>query len=164
MLISFKQLYASPDSSPDLGVLTEGVHISWMERFNALARILADAIAPGASFPAGPVKFPSAWVIAFLALLSKPPKIPSHPKALRPISLLDPASKAFGVSLAQRLRPYSHAYLHDWPRFSYLANRSTSDFIGKAFSHCSIIRQILQSQKSNVHRAGGLALSVDLSL
>ncbi|CAE7564681.1 Pol [Symbiodinium sp. CCMP2592] len=191
----FRQLYNSPDRAPPPGVLTEGVDVSWSEWMSALSQtaarkavpqhyapallwkecadLLADTIAPQAQFQEGPLFFCDAWVIAYLALLPKPPKLPSHPKALRPISLLDPVSKAFGVILAQRLKPYSNAYLQDLPQFSYLEGRSTSDSLGKAMSHCSVIRQILQSQKANVHTAragkhrlelaGGLALSVDLS-
>ena len=100
-------------------------------------------------------------------------KVPSHPKALRPISLPDPLSKSLGVILAQRLGPYTQQYLATLPQHAYLAQRSTASPIGKVMSHCHQIRQLLQSQKLNIHSSrdgqrnsdlvGGLILSVDLS-
>ena len=191
----FGDLYQSPTVTPPAGSLSDSLDLSWAEWFAALvqtlarkavpphyapavlwkhsADLLADFVAPEASFPAGPIHWPSAWTDAFLALLPKPPKPPSHPKALRPISLLDPVSKALGVILAQRLMPYTQQYLAMLPQHAYLAQRSTASAIGKVMSHCFQIRQLLQPQKLNIHGSregrrkrdlvGGLALSVDLS-
>ena len=154
----FHELYQSPAVPPDVGVLTEDLGLSWAEWFSALAQtqarkavpshyapallwkhcadLLAHFIAPRASFPAGPIEWPETWTDAFLALLPKPPKPPSHPKALRPISLLDPLSKSLGVILAQRLGPYTRHYLDTQPQHAYLAQRSTASAISKVMSHC----------------------------
>ena len=191
----FHELYQSPAVPPAAGILTEDLGLSWAEWFSALvqtqarkavpshyapallwkhcADLLAHFIAPRARFPAGPIEWPETWTDAFLALLPKPPKPPSHPKALRPISLLDPLSKSLGVILAQRLGPYTRHYLDTLPQHAYLAQRSTASAISKVMSHCHQIRQLLQSQKLNIHGSrdgqrksdlvGGLILSVDLS-
>ena len=178
----FSDLYQSPTVPPTPGFLTEDLDLSWAEWFSALAHthrlkhcadLLASFIAPRASFQAGPIVWPEAWTDAFLALPPKPPKVPSHPKALRPISLPDPLSKSLGVILAQRLGPYTQQYLATLPQHAYLAQRSTASAIGKVMSHCHQIRQLLQSQKLNIHSSrdgqrnsdlvGGLILSVDLS-
>ena len=191
----FSDLYQSPTAPPSPGFLPAGLDLSWAEWLAALAHtparkavpphyapallwkhcadLTASFIAPKASFQARPIEWPVAWTDAFLALLPKPPKVPSHPKALRPISLLDPLAKSLGVILAQRLGPYIGQYLETLPQHAYLAQRSTASAMGKVMSHCHQIRQLLQSQKLNIHGSregqrkrdlvGGLALSVDLS-
>eukprot|EP00439_Symbiodinium_sp_Y106_P079483 s445_g18.t1 len=161
----FGDLYQRPTVTPPAGSLSDSLDLSWAEWFAALvqtparkavpphyapavlwkhsADLLADFVAPEASFPAGPIHWPSVWTDAFLALLPKPPKPPSHPKALRPISLLDPVSKALGVILAQRLMPYTQQSPAMLPQYAYLAQRSTASAIGQVMSHCFQIRQLL---------------------
>ena len=191
----FEELYQSPEAAPVPLSLTWGLNISWSEWHNALSAtasrkavpahyspailwqitsdILADTLTAADLFSPGPVWFEPEWTEAHLALLPKPNKAPTSPGALRPISLLDPVSKAPGVILARRLQPYTEAYLASAPQFAYLAGRATGSAIGRIISHCQCVRNLLQSQSHTIHRlkeghkslqlAGGLALSVDLS-
>ena len=151
----FEQLYQSPEVAPMPLSLTWGLNISWSEWHNALSAtasrkavpahyspailwqttsdILADTLTAADLFSPGPVWFEPEWTEAHLALLPKPNKAPTTPGALRPISLLDPVSKALGVILARRLQPYTEAYLASAPQFAYLEGRATGSAVGQNY-------------------------------
>ena len=54
----------------------------------------------------GQSSIPADWAAAWLVFLSKPGKVNSDPKSLRPIALLDPMGKAICGVLKQRLVPF----------------------------------------------------------
>ena len=143
--------------------------ILWKE----LADQLGECMGRLAYFPAGRVTFPLSWCQAFLCMLPKPNKPPRSPDALRPVSLLNPASKALGRILAKRLIVYAQPFLASLPQFAYVQHRGVSDALGKVLSHFWSVRQNIQGQITNIHKkreghaqvalTGGLTLSFDLS-
>ena len=189
-----RELYQTPEQ-PCTVASCGPLHIDAEEWQNALTRLQPSKAAAPHCAPsllwtaaAGPISqclseatqheegqptFPAPWLQAFLCFLPKPNKAPTSPGNLRPISLLEPASKALGSILAQRLKPFLLAFTHDLPQYAYLPLRSTANAITKVLSHCAEVRQLAKTQSVNVYQrqqgqvlqdaVGGIMLSVDLS-
>ena len=116
----------------------------------------------------GPCRLPAAWYKSTLCLLPKPGKSPTHPKALRPISLRHPICKILDGLAVERMQQEQPALLSQLPCFAYIKHRSAEDCLLKASAHCRAVQSLLKQAQHAPHLAkpserGGLQLCVDLS-
>jgi len=116
---------------------------------------------------------PACWKDAWLHLIPKPLKKPSHPASLRPLALQEPIGKAVIGLLAKVAQRDSLAWLVLWPIWAYLPTRSTQHALLRVAAHCRAGRTLVASQKPAVfHRqqqlpmyqvCGAIQLFLDLS-
>ena len=116
----------------------------------------------------GSCRLPAAWYKSTLCLLPKPGKSPTHPKALRPISLQQPICKILDGLAVERAQQEKPALLCQLPCFAYIKHRSAEDCLLKASAHCKAVQSLLKQAPYAPHLPkpslrGGLQLCVDLS-
>ena len=115
---------------------------------------------------------PEAWLSAWLVLIPKPHQTPDKPSALRPISLLDPVSKAITSLLVARAQDQCMSTLISAPQFAFMPQRTTSDSLLRVFAHCRRVREMTKNLDAgpNLHYhaqhhetfRGGMQISLDL--
>ena len=121
----------------------------------------------------GRCSIPAHWAAAWLVFLSKPGKVNSDPKSLRPIALLDPMGKALCGVLKQRLVPYLMRRARHLPLFGYIQQRSPQQALELVFAHCAEARAMAKAQTRSLYErrmgharsqcSGGLQISIDFS-
>ena len=145
----------------------------------ALWKVCSDLIAPHLQLymeqlmQQVPVKIPSLWKDAWLALLAKPQKKTKRPETLRPVGLQCMGGKAMMRLICDRLKPYVQSYATGTPQMAYLPQREGAYALLRAFSHCRNVRDLVRSQVRTVFHmrqgvqkqefVGGCCLSLDLS-
>lgn len=112
--------------------------------------------------------FRDAWMI----LIPKPNKPPVHPRALRPLALQDPISKAIVGLLTRIAQKEAYPMLTMLPLWAYLPGRSTQDALMRVSQHCRDAHALLTrlrstpfTRHSGIHKlqvAGGLQLFLDI--
>ena len=105
--------------------------------------------------------------------------IPKHarrshaPQDLRPITLLEPCSKALLGTLAAHLFEVIGESLCSVPQYAYLPGRGTEDALARVFRHCDAVRTSCTAQQYPIQQfaqglppvklGGGMLLTLDLS-
>ena len=142
--------------------------------WKALAHIIAPAIFTrlqdwwSRPTPYLPSWFRDAWMI----LIPKPNKPPVDPRALRPLALQEPISKALVGLLTKAAQQDALPKLTAMPLWAYLPGRSTQDALLRVARHCVAVRSLIRSARSTPHSrqsgqcrfkvAGGLQLFLDI--
>ena len=146
---------------------------------HALRRLAAEPIADYmeawvfGKWRGGHSSIPADWAAAWLVILSKPGKVNSDPKRLRPIALLDPMGKAICGVLKQRLVPFLMHKAKHLPLFGYIQQRSPQQALALVFAHCAEARAMAKAQTCSLYErrvghtrsqcSGGLQISIDFS-
>ena len=92
-----------------------------------------------------PSWFRNSWMI----LIPKPNKPPTNPRALRPLALQEPISKAIVGLLTRAAQHDAFPLLSQMPLWAYLPGRSTQDALARVASHCRAARLLMQSLRTN---------------
>ena len=116
---------------------------------------------------------PSCWSEGTICFLTKANKSGSHPKELRPITLLEPTGKIAMGLLARALDREIGHHLCELPLFAYLCGRGCSEAIMRLTQHCNAVKQQMDTLKYPLHvlaqdgtmpqLVGGITMSLDLS-
>ena len=144
-----------------------------------LIRSLASQIAHyvyallGTWWTQSPPFVPSEWRDSWLHFMAKPGKQPDRPQNLRAIALQEPIGKCITGLITKTALKQSFPTLCQWPQYAYLPFRCTADAIERVVRHCTYIRSLVQSQRSDVfNRAakaptyqacGGVQIYLDLT-
>ena len=116
---------------------------------------------------------PRQWNTGSLCLLPKHGRRTHVPQDLRPITLLEPCSKALLGTLAQHLMEFIGRTLCSVPQYAYLPGRGTEDALARVLRHCEAVRASCIVQQypiqhhaqglQTVQLGGGLMITLDLS-
>ena len=106
-------------------------------------------------------------------MLTKPGKVCRGPGDMRPIGLSYPVGKALLRALREKILPWAAEYMAHTPQWGYLRGREASDAMARAFSHCSKVRALCQTQTQSINQrraghqrqelVGGLAVALDIA-
>ena len=107
---------------------------------------------------------PPHWIVGWIHLLPKPNKVPSKPRALRPICLQHPVNKvAAGIQCRFIIR-IAYSILCQFPFFAYMPHRGTRDYL-LIIDHCRQVRDMCQTFRPRPDAPGlqgGLQVSLDM--
>ena len=116
---------------------------------------------------------PRQWNTGSLCLLPKHARRTHVPQDLRPITLLEPCSKALLGTLAHHLFEIIGEVLCSVPQYAYLPGRGTEDALARVLRHCDVVRASCKAQQYPIHHSaqglqsvqlgGGLIVTMDLS-
>ena len=116
-----------------------------------------------------PQRFKDAWLV----MLTKPGKVCRGPEDMRPIGLSHPMGKALLRALREKILPWATEYMAHTPQWGYLRGREAWDAMARAFSHCSQVRALCQTQTQNINQrraghqrqelVGALAVALDIA-
>ena len=117
---------------------------------------------------------PQTWKDGWLTLIAKPHKGGSLPEHYRPIALQSHVGKATLKQIVLQLRMEIECHLRQLPQFAYLSGRDCYDCIWRFQEHAQQVRALadrsrrrlstLKAQTSPLDFAGGLCVSIDLTL
>ena len=115
---------------------------------------------------------PQEWRDAWLFFLPKPGKPGTHPRQMRPISLMEPIGKLILGLLTDQLKAFHLQRLCAEPHFGFLPRRSALDAVRRVVTHCTEVRTLIALQRRTIARqianppsftfCGGLQMYLDL--
>lgn len=144
--------------------------VVWKSAPRELARLIHSCLCHW--WTSAPPVIPSEWKDAWLFFLPKPGKPGTHPKHLRPISLMEPIGKMVLGILTSQLQAFHLQHLCSGPHFGFLPQRDALDAVARVARHCNRVRTLVGQQKRTVARqiaqapqyqfCGGLQMFLDL--
>ena len=104
------------------------------------------------------LQLPRQWNTGSLCLIPKHARRSHAPQDLRPITLLEPCSKALLGTLAAHLFEVIGESLCSVPQYAYLPGRGTEDALARVFRHCDAVRTSCTAQQYPIQQfAQGLS-------